>query len=262
MCSVKLIPVFVVGLALGCGGRSMGGDDPQDGGLGAGDAGLIVPDPCEPMEAWTTVPGDCWEDHWVGYAWDGVSCRGIWCECGGADCDRLYASEEQCWDAVVPECSPGPGPVDGCAAQDVWGCPDACVNEVGTFWDGEYCRPIICCCEGPDCAETYATHADCVADRSTCMDEVCTETGGYCAPGDGWGAGCAVGHHPNDVLVGANPGLCGGGACCTPCVEPDFLEIDYMAYSPEQCAMIDWDCFSPGWTNFENECGCGCARVE
>lgn len=37
-------------------------------------------------------------------------------------------------------------------------------------------------------------------------------------------------------------------------------QIDYMGTSPEVCVDIDWDCFSPGWVSFENECGC--ARVE
>lgn len=149
-----------------------------------------------------------------------------------------------------------------CEPMDVWGCPDGCIDEVGSYWDGAFCSPIICCCEGPDCAQTYATHADCVAAHLACMDEVCIDAGGYCASGSGWSGGCAVGHHENDALASVNPGLCGGGVCCTPCLEPDALEIDYIASSPEACADIDWDCFSPGWVNFENACGCGCARVQ
>lgn len=161
--------------------------------------------------------------------------------------------------SIVPPDAELPIPRPECEGQLAGGCPDACMDIVGYFWDGAYCQPIICCCEGPDCDQTYATLADCVDARTSCFSEACTDTGGYCSSAFPPGDQCAVGHFPNESFA---PGVCGGGTCCSPCLEPDSPQVDYIAHSPEACATIDWDCFSPGWLNFENACGCGCYLAE
>ncbi len=266
MRTVVLLSLMILGSglwAVGCGGRSMGGDpvDEPDGGAGAFDAAVAPPGPCDPMDAWSAVISNgCNDEQPLGFAFDGAGCNGVWCVCVGSDCQRLYADEEACWSAVSPTCVPRPA--TGCEAQQVWGCPDGCVDPVGFYWDGGFCQPVICCCEGPDCAETYATFEACVDHRSQCFSDVCTDAGGYCTP-DAPSAGvCGAGYRNNEAVIASTPGACGGGLCCTPCLDPDSSQVDYMGHSPEACAVMDWDCFSPGWASFQNDCGCGCYLVE
>ena len=98
---------------------------------------------------------------------------------------------------------------DTCGEQQIDGCPEPCVNEVGAYWDGERCQPILCCCEGPDCDETYETMEDCVAARTSCPGP--QDAGEACGQSAG-GANCKEG------LVCCYP--CGIEGCDFLCTEP------------------------------------------
>jgi hypothetical protein len=147
---------------------------------------------------------------------------------------------------------------DLCPAQNVGFCPDACVDIVGYFWNGQNCSPIICCCEGPDCHETYATFRECIEDRLHCVDNACADAGGYCNDTTSEFRECIDGYGRNFQIEQDNPGVCGPGICCTPCPDPDDPLVWYAGFTDEECNQIDWDCFDPDFVNFHNECGCGC----
>ena len=213
-------------------------------------------------------------DHWI--CWEqGIACAptGGECndrqpgECTGACRWVEHASElcfddagvqPCCWEESWGYCMGDEEPGD-CAAQDVTGCSDPCTTPVGVYWDGESCQPIRCCCEGPDCGATYATADECLADHVDCSTNACTLAAGYCLYGDaveptcddGWGT--ALGLQVD--------GVCGMGKCCAPCPAEDDPDVDYVAHSPEECAVIDYDCFSDGWVSWSSECGCGCRRL-
>lgn len=46
-------------------------------------------------------------------------------------------------------------------------------------------------------------------------------------------------------------------ADCPTCEDPALDSVDYVAESPEECAVIDYLC-DEGQVGFSNECGCGC----
>ena len=48
----------------------------------------------------------------IGWAWDGVGCNGLQCDCVGADCDKAFASRSEC-EAAYQACADclAPGPV-------------------------------------------------------------------------------------------------------------------------------------------------------
>lgn len=125
--------------------------------------GAPTPGPCDAQDA--RGEGAC--RAFFGYAWNGRECTGLsGCECVGADCESLYASEASCWsarahcvgalscdpveawcDAPPPPCPAGQVPevVDRC-----WG---ACVGV-------DRCAPIACsatgsCPAGMRCGDGY-----------------------------------------------------------------------------------------------------------
>lgn len=244
----------------GCGSRSLpaDGDAGVDGPLGdgghPGDGGQHAdasrdgaPPSCAAQDA---VPSGAKCDLLLGYAWDGVDCQEIQCECLGADCGALYQTYETCLDdhaGCVPE--------ESCARQQINGCADPCMSVAGVWWNGTFCQPIICCCEGPDCAATWDTWQECLAVHTTCALNECAATGGYCDYGDAVIPTCLDGYG-KDFSITA--GICGLGVCCAPCpVAGDG--VNYVSHDPSECARIDYTC-ATGWVGFDNECGCGCIR--
>jgi hypothetical protein len=138
---------------------------------------------------------------------------------------------------------------------------DPCTSVVGVYWDGAFCRPIICCCEGPDCADTWDTPGECLAEHLECDLNECGVTGGYCDYGDATVPACHEGYGRDHYLGGLVPGVCGMGVCCAPCPDPTDPGVSYISHDPLECMGIDWDCFDPDYIGFDNECGCGCRPV-
>jgi hypothetical protein len=46
------------------------------------------------------------------------------------------------------------------------------------------------------------------------------------------------------------------GICCTPCPVAGS-DVSYISHDPNACAATDFTCMN-GWTEFDNQCGCGC----
>ena len=152
-----------------------------------------------------------------------------------------------------------------CAPQEIYGCSDPCMSVVGAWWDGEFCMPIICCCEGPDCGDTYNDPDSCLEAHSHCELNSCAATGGYCEYGDFIPPTCHEGYgaaYDPDVYE-QDPHVCDMGVCCSPCPDPEDPEVEYVYEDPAQCDAGDWACLPlPGSLTFSNECGCGCIYVE
>lgn len=164
-------------------------------------------------------------------------------------------SESYGYCAAVPGTTP-----PGCEAQDVGACSDPCTTIVGYRWDGAFCSPIRCCCEGPDCGETYATVDACQAAHGHCTDNACAEAGGHCLYGDYAPPSCGEGYGNDWYATADAPDACGMGVCCTPCPDPADPDVSYVSEDPAECADIDFDCFAPDVRPFDNECGCGCIQ--
>ncbi len=145
-----------------------------------------------------------------------------------------------------------------CAPQQIDGCMDPCTNVSGYYWDGSFCRPIICCCEGPDCAETWDTADQCWAARATCPTNACGDAQGYCLYGDYVQPTCSDGFGTDWRWNEAHSGECGMGVCCTPCPDESDPGVWYASHDPAECETIDIDCFPNQQNSFYNECGCGC----
>jgi hypothetical protein len=55
-----------------------------------------------------------------------------------------------------------------CAPMDAHTGNLPCVNVVGYTWTGSDCTPVVCSCEGADCASMYQTDAECRSARAQC----------------------------------------------------------------------------------------------
>jgi hypothetical protein len=193
--------------------------------------------PCNARERWD-CDGDCfWVQH------DFELCF-----------DQCCIDEGYGYCTGLPSCD--------CAPQQVEGCPDPCASVAGFFWDGGSCRPILCCCEGPDCAQTYDTAEECWAARATCPTSACGQARGYCQVGDAAPPGCDEGFGTDWRWNEAHPGVCGMGVCCTPCPDDTTPGVWYASHDPAECADLDIDCFPQPALLFDNECGCGCVTTE
>jgi hypothetical protein len=146
----------------------------------------------------------------------------------------------------------------GCAPQEIHGCMDPCASVAGYSWDGSFCQPIICCCEGPDCAETWATAEECWDARETCPTNECGEARGYCMYGDAEQPVCWEGFGTDWQWNYTHPGVCGMGVCCTPCPDESDAGVWYASHDPVECEGIDIDCWPDVSNSFYSECGCGC----
>jgi hypothetical protein len=97
-----------------------------------------------------------------GWYWDGRECRVLsGCECGGTDCDRLFAGPDECaaaYASCIPDCSP----------QDAMGV-GLCRLLLGWAWDGRRCVALGGCeCEGEDCDELFDSPEECIAAYERC----------------------------------------------------------------------------------------------
>ena len=183
-------------------------------------------------------------------------------DCDGA-CYWWEQSQEVCFEACCLEesygyCAPVPAQPPDCAPQEIGFCPDACADLVGYRWDGEFCRPVTCCCEGADCGDMYLEREGCVMAHWGCSENACSETGGYCDYGDFVEPTCLEGYGKDWQVVQEDPDACGMGVCCAPCPDPNAEGVWYLSTDPLDCLAADWDCFDDNLVSFENECGCGC----
>ncbi|MCZ6795220.1 MAG: hypothetical protein O7J95_16570 [Planctomycetota bacterium] len=124
---------------------------------------------CEPQKA--RGVGAC--EALLGYRWDGRVCRPVvGCECEGPDCDRLFASSEECADAVA-SC-----PRD-CEPMDVTPL-GLCDVILGHVWNGAFCEALSgCTSEGEDVHDLYDTEEECLLAAESCR----------CGPMDARGVG-------------------------------------------------------------------------
>jgi hypothetical protein len=194
-----------------------------------------VNQPCNDRER-TACDGDCfWVQH-----------------------DSELCFEQCCIDEGYGYCTSLPS--CDCAPQQIEDCMDPCTSVIGYYWDGSFCQPILCCCEGPDCAETWDTAEQCWAARATCPTNACGDAQGYCMYGDYVQPACHEGFGTHWQWNEAHPGQCGMGVCCTPCPDENTPGVWYASHDPAECATIDIDCFSDPMNQFDNECGCGCVE--
>jgi hypothetical protein len=70
-------------------------------------------------------------------------------------------------------------------------------------------------------------------------------------PGTGGSAGV-----PSAGGSAGVPGT-GGSAGTGPCPDPNDPKVHYVSYDPDECKLIDVDCFDNA-EYFESDCGCGC----
>jgi len=93
----------------------------------------------------------------LGWFWDGLRCRALsGCECGGADCDRLYQGPDEC-EADVSGCAPYCEPMDALGV-------GPCAAILGWTFDGKRCQSLSgCSCEGKDCDRIHASPEECQA---------------------------------------------------------------------------------------------------
>jgi hypothetical protein len=71
------------------------------------------------------------------------------------------------------------------------------------------------------------------------------------------------GGDPGRGVGGADPGHGAGGGSSAPpgCFDPNDPAVQYVAQSPEACALIDYGC-GPDQAMFSNTCGCGCIDAD
>lgn len=121
---------------------------------------------CEAQDA--RAEGEC--ALFLGYVWDGESCRGIGgCTCVGSDCDTLSPSMEEC-EGLHAVCGGS-----SCDAMDARGT-GLCDGFFGYGWDGTGCYSITgCSCVGADCDEAYESPDACRAAHAGCGPEGCAE---------------------------------------------------------------------------------------
>lgn len=163
-----------LGLSMAVSGCYSSATEPlADGGTAATGDGSTAADggsaSCDAQDA----IGDGLCDAVLGWSFDGDRCvMQSGCECTGADCDSLFASEAAC-ELTYAEClEPVPGP---CDAQDARG-QGACRAILGVIWDGRQCATIGGCeCVGADCGELFASTDECELVYAACGPDRCAE---------------------------------------------------------------------------------------
>jgi hypothetical protein len=206
----------------------------------------------------------CWERGYACVPADHPCNQKPAAECHG-DCywreyaDSFCVSEECCVEESYGYCAALDDASPDCTPQEISPCSDPCSSVTGAWWDGEFCRPILCCCEGPDCDQVYPGSTSCVAAHADCDLNACASTGGYCDYGDFVEPTCVDGYGKDHTVTQQEPDVCGLGVCCAPCPDPESPDVTYVADDPEQCAVVYYQC-EPGERSFSNECGCGCIQ--
>jgi len=115
----------------------------------------------------------------LGWKFDGASCVAIsGCDCVGADCGSLFASQTACASANR-SCL--------CRPQDARG-EGSCAQFFGYRWDGVECVAVNgCSCLGGDCDELFPTLTGCQDAHKPCPCRAQDATGsGGCALFHGW----------------------------------------------------------------------------
>ena len=100
----------------------------------------------------------------LGYIWDGATCKGIsGCSCGGTDCKFIYKSPTACATGQA-HC----GPTPSCKPMDVKGI-GPCKKLLGWWFDGKQCKSLGgCSCGGADCAKLFPNSAACQKAYAAC----------------------------------------------------------------------------------------------
>lgn len=116
------------------------------------------PSICDPLD----VRGEGLCDMVLGIYWDGTRCRTLsGCSCEGKDCDRLFASQDEC-EAAVLGCPSACGPMDAQGS-------GPCAMILGYAWNGSRCVSLSgCSCEGEDCAGIFGSQEECEAAFEGC----------------------------------------------------------------------------------------------
>lgn len=104
-----------------------------------------------------------------GCVYDGTPCGCSHTTCAPRHCGRVVCGEgTSCCNASCGICVP-PGAdcpavecAPNCAPQDAHS-GGRCANDAGYAWDGTACRQIACRCVGTECADAFATQAECDA---------------------------------------------------------------------------------------------------
>jgi len=144
--------LLLSGLLAACGGRGLGGE-PGDAGTntnqntnqnGNQNQNVNVPDaqvvdPCAAMDAQLPPNVRCGDPTPIGWSWNGTACVGIPCECEGADCGALYASEALCYAARAPACLPA----DECQSLEYDACDER--TDCQVVWYGGGCIDLDTC---------------------------------------------------------------------------------------------------------------------
>lgn len=194
--------------------------------------------------------------------------------CVPADPDCIDKTRPECTGGCFWEAHSGQICFESCCVDEGWGycrghaeascdrqqidyCSDPCLSVAGVWWNGTFCQPIVCCCDGPDCGATWPTWPECLAAHRGCALNDCAATGGYCDYGDAVIPTCLEGYGKDFSIA---PGTCGLGVCCAPC-PVESASASYVSHDPSECARIDYAC-ATGWVGFDNECGCGCLLAE
>lgn len=181
---------------------------------------------CAPMDAQEGAPCGPTERPGRRFRWNGASCEPVfWCHCEGADCDRLFATEEECTGAYAACTSHECATDADCARGSEWcegGRCVACDN------GGLVC--LIACRDGWSLYERNGCHPCECAPRNDCTsDGECIGIGGpqrcyagafcwdWCAPGDPtccFGNVCAAAGCSDPAPVGCARRGCPPGESC------------------------------------------------
>lgn len=230
----------------------------------------ICPDPDDPQVAYVAespdecamIDFDCAEDFFDGPC----GCGCISGETGVCDID---------WDSPVFWYY---DQIDGGCLLDDWACPNGSTYvdddcSCGCYFGPEVCPdpespavdyvsddPDECALIDLDC-ESFYTPCGC-----GCYDDVPACDVNWASPLNqqvaGTPADCAAIFYTCDEGGEMVADECGCGCVYEPpvCPDPAELGVSYIGESPEECADIDWDCFSPDAESFDGPCGCGCVE--
>ena len=188
----------------------------------------------------------------LGFAWNGLQCRQVLCECVGADCDKLFTSEAECYGAygscIAPCASQVTTPGYTCRSGSEW------------IWDGSTCRV-----RGSDCArDTFASEVECQSAYAACMpasceaqDAITTDDGPCYVPLEYKYDGSACG--------GVCPESCAGADCDKLADTEAECQTAYAACLPLSCeaddAVAEGLCATPlgvRWNGSQCEFFSGC----
>ncbi len=212
---------------------------------------------CEPMDAHTRPANDgCLGLPSTSYRWDGRACRPILTGCGrtpceGSDCGDLFLTLNDCMGAYGM-CGAG-----ACEAMDVqYGTPDPepCddTGAVTWYWNGWACQRFVGCrasddnCAGAECADRYASRAQCEAARAGCLSQ--------CDAMDVAISGC-LDPGPTERYFFWNGHDCESQLSCPEVPECVGTECGALFGDLESCRAAYRECPAPAIPHFGLTCG-------